>query len=253
MNSRLYSGWVSHERKAPKVNRFRYQLYYLLVDLDELDDLDASLRRFSHNGFNVAALRDRDHGARDGSPLKPWIEQICADAGIDIAGGRVELLTFPRVLGFGFYPVAFWYCYSSDGVCVAVLAEVRNTFGEHHDYLIHDGGQPLRWNVQYGKDKVFHVSPFLPTEGGRYLFRFSEPREKLRLSIHDHIEGPLMLVAAIDMEAKPLTDKELIRTVLRLGPMSARAWTLIHLQAFRIIGKGIRYVPKPSKPSEEIS
>lgn len=251
MESRLYTGWVTHERKVPKRNRFRYRLYYLYVDLDELDELNVSLKRFSHNRANVVSFRDRDHGPRDGSALRPWIDDLCAKAGIDLSGGRVRILTFPRVLGFGFYPVAFWYCYGADGTCRAILAEVHNTFGEHHNYLLHNGGEPFDWRAKPETQKVFHVSPFITMKDARYQFRFTEPGENLRVAIYDFVEGPLLLVAQIDLQPRALTDRDLVRTVLRLGPMSARAWLLIHYQALKIVSKGIKYVPKPPPPQEE--
>jgi hypothetical protein len=251
VKSRLYTGWVMHERKVPKKNRFRYQLYYLFADLDELPDLDVSLKRFSYNRGNLVSFHDCDHGPRDGSPLRPWVDKVCAEADIDITGGRVQILAFPRVLGFKFYPVAFWYCYGADGTCRAVLAEVQNTFGEHHNYLLHNDGAPFDWRAKPETRKVFHVSPFITMDDARYQFRLAEPGEKLRLAIYDYVDGPLLLVAQIDLQSRPLTDRDLVRTVFRFGPMSARAWLLIHIQALKIVSKGIRYVPKPPPPQEE--
>ena len=251
MESRLYIGWISHERKVPKKNSFRYRLYYLFADIDRLDELDGRLKRFSHNRPNFVSVWDKDHGPRDGTPLRPWIDEIVSRVGVDLSGGRVFMLTFPRVLGFKFYPVAFWYCFSADGVCRAVLAEVQNTFGEHHNYLLHNSGAPFEWNKKVIRPKVFHVSPFVGMQDARYEFRVGEPGEKLRLALYDYVNGPLTIVAALDLDARPLTDSELMRTMVRLGPMSARAWTLIHLQAIRIVSKGIRYIPKPPPPGEE--
>ena len=253
MEDRLYTGRVTHERKGPKTNRFQYGLYYVFVDIDRLDELDARLTRFSHNRGNLVSLWDRDHGPRTGDPLRPWIDELLGKAGIDLEGGPVYLLTFPRVLGFRFYPVAFWYCYHADGRARAVLAEVNNTFGEHHFYLLHNGTAPFDWHSKPVMEKVFHVSPFITMTDAHYEFRLTEPGDKLHGAIYDYVEGPLLLVAAIDLEAAPLTDRELVRRVLRFGPMSARAWTLIHFQALKIVAKGIRYVPKPSPPEEEVS
>lgn len=248
MESALYTGWVAHERKVPKTNKFRYRLYYLFADIDRLDELDAKLKRFSHNRRGLVSFWDKDHGPRDGSALRPWIDELVSRIGVDLTGGQVLMLTFPRVLGFKFYPVAFWYCYTADGVCRAVVAEVQNTFGEHHNYLLHDDGGPFQWNAKTVRPKVFHVSPFIGMQDGRYEFRVSEPGKKLRVAIYDYISGPLTLIASIDVDEQPLTDESLFRTMLRLGPMSARAWILIHLQAIRIVSKGIRYIPKPSPP-----
>ena len=250
MNSRLYTGVVSHERRIPRRNAFRYGLYFLYADLAELDELDTRLKLFGHNHAAVVSLQDRDHGPRDGSPLRPWIDARLAEAGIDIPDGSVRLLCFPRVLGFKFYPASFWYCFSADGLPRAILAEVQNTFGEHHNYLLHNGGEPFDFGCKTEKVKVFHVSPFIEMDA-RYEFRFSEPAEKLSVGIYDYVKGPLLLVAAVALEARELTDGTLARAVLRYGPMSARAWLLIHFQALRIVAKRIRYVPKPAPPDKE--
>lgn len=253
MDSRLYRGWIAHERKTPRKNSFRYQVYYLFARLDELPELDRGLRWFSHNRRNLVSLQDRDHGPRDGSALQPWIESLCSQAGIDLPGGSYRLLTFPRVAGFKFFPVAFWYCYDSSGICRAVLAEVNNTFGEHHNYFLHCSGEPFDWHSKTTRAKVLHVSPFISMRDARYEFRLTEPAEKLRVAIYDYVDGPLTLVAALDLDAVPLDDRSLLRTVFGLGPISARAWLLIHFQALRIISKGIRYIPKPKPPAEETS
>ena len=250
VHSRLYVGKVAHDRKVPRENRFRYGIYYLYADLAELEALDRSLRFFSVDRPNLVTLRTRDHGPRDGTPWRPWIDATLANAGIDLEGGPVRLLTFPRVLGFKFYPVSFWYCFHADGTPRAVLAEVQNTFGDHHNYLLHNDGAAFDWKSAPEKVKVFHVSPFIEMDA-RYEFHFSEPGERLSASIFDYVKGPLLLVAAISLEARPLTDGSLLKTVLRYGPMSARAWLLIHFQALRIVAKRIKYVPRTEPPAEE--
>lgn len=250
MNSRLYTGMVSHQRHVPKRNGFRYGIYYLFVDLDELDELDAGLRLFGHNRGGLFQLRDAEHGPRDGSPLRPWIDRVLSEAGIDLAGGRVCLLTFPRVLGAKFYPVSFWYCYNASGAPVAVLAEVQNTFHQHHNYLLHNSGAPFDFGHKTQKTKVFHVSPFIEMDA-RYEFRLSEPGEKLSIGLYDYVKGPLLLVASVALESRELTDGAILRTFFRYGPMSLRAWVLIHFQALRIVAKGIQYIPKPPPPDRE--
>ena len=253
MNSRLYTGTVGHKRTRPKENAFRYKVYFLYLDLAELDDLDANLKRFSHNnGRGLVKLRDRDHGPRDGSPLRPWIDALLAKANIDLEGGSVCLLTFPRVLGFGFYPVSFWYCFHADGTPRAVLAEVHNTFGGHHNYLLHNKGDVFDLSSKPTVDKVFSVSPFIPMDA-RYEFRLTKPSDTLHVAIYDYVEGPLLLVASLDLEASELTDANLSAAVRRYGPMSLRAWLLIHAQAVRIVWKGIRYIPPSPPPDQETS
>ncbi len=250
VHSKLYVGTVAHERKIPRANRFRYGIYFLYVDLDELEEIDASLRLLSVDRPNLFSLRSEDHGPRDGSPWRPWIEATLSRAGIELQGGPVRLLTFPRVLGFKFYPVSFWYCFHADGTPRAILAEVQNTFGDHHNYLLHNNGDVFDWNSAPEKVKIFHVSPFIEMDA-RYEFHFSEPDDRVSVSLFDYVKGPLLLIASVSLDAKPLDDRSLMRTLLRYGPMSARAWLLIHFQALRIVAKRIKYVPRTEPPAEE--
>ncbi len=252
MRSALYTGHVMHDRREPKRNRFKYGIYFLYADLAELEELDASLERFGHNHRALVSFYDADHGPRDGTALRPWIDELLGRAGVDLAGGHVAILCFPRVMGFKFYPVSFWYCFHEDGSLRAVLAEVQNTFGDHHNYLLHDHGKPMDWGARPEVTKVFHVSPFIEMDA-RYEFHFTEPGDSLAASIYDYVKGPLLLVAAVAVHREELTDQALSRAVRRYGPMSARAFVLIHLQALKIVAKRIRYVPRTPPPKEETS
>lgn len=251
MNSRLYTGRVTHVRTRPARNGFSYRAYFLALDLAELDELDAKLERFSHNGRALVSVHDRDHGPRDGSPLRPWIDGVLARAGIDLAGGRVELLTFPRVWGFRFFPVSFWYCYHADGTPRAVLAEVQNTFRDHHNYLLHNDGAPYDWSARPEKVKTFYVSPFVQLSDVTYRFGFSEPGEDLQVSVLDTVEGAPTLTASLNLHAEPLTDASLLRVVRGLGPISARALVLIHYQALKLVTKRVPFNPRTPPPAEE--
>jgi len=251
MNSALYTGTISHKRIRPVENSFTYGIYFIYVDLAELGDLDSSLARFGHNRSALVSLWDADHGPRDGSELRPWIDAVLARAGIDLAGGRVCLLTFPRVMGFKFYPVSFWYCFDSDGSPVAVLAEVQNTYRDHHNYLLHDNGRPLRWIERPEAAKAFFVSPFVPLDNARYQFSFSAPSRELTAAIYDFVDGPLLLTSSVSLNSQPLDDKGLLGVVLRMGPMSLRALVLIYWQALRLVLAGVRFYPHPVPPKED--
>ena len=253
MNSRLYTGWVAHERTRPARNSFRYPIYYLGLYLDELDELDSTLRRFSHNRANTVSFWDRDHGPRDGSPLRPWIDGVLASVGIDLTGGRVMVLTFPRVLGARFYPVSFWYCFRADGTPLAIMAEVHNTYGDRHNYLLHSNGQPFDFSSHPKTTKAFFVSPFVQREDVTYEFAFSEPAEEISASILDIVSGSPMLTAAIDVKARELTDSTLTSTVLRHGPISVVALLRIHWQALKLLLKRVPFFPHTPPPAEEIS
>lgn len=253
MRSRLYTGRVSHLRAAIAHNAFHYPVYYLGVDLSELDELDESLKRFSHNHAGLVSLWDRDHGPRDGSPLRPWIDALTAQVGIELTGGRVMLLTFPRVLGARFYPVSFWYCFGADDIPLAVLAEVHNTHGDRHNYLLHNNGKPYDWGSRPQATKAFFVSPFIQRDNVSYEFAFSEPADTLFATIRDSVEGELTLTASIALEAQELTDSALLSTVLRHGPISVVALIRIHWQALKLVFKRVPVQPYTPAPEQETS
>lgn len=248
----LYTGVTAHRRLRPVENAFRYGVYFLYADLEAFAELAGRLRLFSHNAFNFAAFWDRDHGPRDGSPLRPWIDALLSEAGVDLDGGSVRLLAFPRVLGTRFYPASFWYCFHRDGTLRAVLAEVNNTFHQHHNYLLHHHGAPLHWGATETATKVFYVSPFIGMNGS-YGFTFSRPEERLSLKILDTVDGDPLLMAGLSLQRRPLTDAALLQTVLRYGPMSARAWVLIRRQAVGLIRKGLKYSRPAPLPKRETS
>jgi uncharacterized protein len=241
------------ERTRPVRNAFRYPVYYLGLDLDELDSLDGEMRLFAHNARGLVSLWDRDHGPHDGTALRPWIEALVARVGIDLAGGRVTLLTIPRVLGARFYPVSFWYCFGADGSPLAVLAEVHNTYRDRHNYLLHNAGAPFDWGSRPTAAKAFYVSPFVQREDVTYEFAFSDPGENLSVTVSDLVSGPLMLTTTLALSARDLTDASLVRTVLGHGPMSVAALVLIHWQALKLVLKRVPFYPHTPPSPEETS
>ncbi|MEQ8967302.1 MAG: DUF1365 domain-containing protein [Azospirillaceae bacterium] len=136
LDGALYVGRVMHRRLGEVRHRFAYRVFCLLVDIDRLPDLDRRLRLFSHDRANLIALRSRDHGARDGSALRPWVEARLAEHGLSAGAARIELLCFPRVLGYVFNPISLYFCRDAEGRLVAMIYEVHNTFGEGHAYVL---------------------------------------------------------------------------------------------------------------------
>ena len=180
VESCLYFGAVMHQRLRPRRHRLDYRVFAFYVDLDELPALDRRLRWFSHNRFNLLSLRETDHGDGQGD-LRGWVGRELAQAGIDLAGGRVGLLCYPRLFGYAFNPLAVYFCFDRDGALAAVLAEVNNTFGDRHCYLARaprDGGSTLR----HACAKALYVSPFIGMDA-RYQFRVRPPAERLALAI----------------------------------------------------------------------
>lgn len=252
MTAALYIGSVMHRRLVQPALHFRYRHFGLLLDIDQLEHDLGGLRLLSRNRFNLFSFHDRDHGPRDGSPLRPWVEQVLRGAGIRLQGGSIRLLCMPRTLGYGFNPLSTWYCHHADGSLRAVLCEVRNTFGESHGYLLHQGGRPLSGTVRTSASKQFHVSPFFPVEG-RYAFSIEPPAERVRIGIRLIRDEVVQLVAGQHGRRHSLSDRELLRLALRQPFSSLKVIASIHWQALRLLSRGARYHPKPQPPQQEIS
>ena len=251
--SALYAGVVGHKRLTPFRHAFRYRVYSLYVDLDALPTLHRRLRLFSYNRPNLFSFHDRDHGPRDGSGLRPWIDAQLARAGVDLTGGRVMLLCFPRVLGYVFNPLSVWFCFHADGGLRAILYEVRNTFGESHCYLMPLGTEAADDRCQsHRAAKRFYVSPFLDMDA-HYRFRAAIPADRLDMSIV--LAGPAgpLMVAHQQGARRPLADRTLLRLFVARPLMTLKVITAIHLQALRLWRKGARVRPRGSPPRAAVT
>lgn len=255
----LYRGTVFHRRLQKPKYTFRYSVFNLLLDIDQIDKLSQQLRFFSHNKFNLFSFYDLDHlpqssiQGSEKNELRQWVEQGLLLHGIDLKGGRIRLFCFPRVLGFVFNPLSVWYCESLTGELRAILCEVRNTFGERHSYLLHaKDSDPMDWNQTYHHPKRFHVSPFLPVSG-EYQFRFSPPGQQLDIGIVWLDDGERFMVATQRMQERPVTDWTLIKTFFSLPLMTLKVVVAIHWQALKIWVRGAQFHRKPKPPIEEIS
>lgn len=248
----LYSARVMHRRLVAPYYRFVYRVFYLLLDIDRIDETARGLRLFSHNRHNLLAFHDRDHGAQERGALRRWAEGILLGANIDLAGGRIRLLCMPRLLGYAFNPISLWYCEHADGSLRAVIAEVRNTFGERHCYLLASGGAPLPYSASHETEKCFHVSPFFDLVG-RYRFTLSEPGEQLRVLIHETREGQPILDATLAGERRPLTDGNVLQQVLMMPLMTLKVVAGIHWEALKIWLRGAKFHRKPAPPKLEVT
>lgn len=248
--ARLYFTHVMHRRLFPVEYRFVYKVFSLFVDLNRLNEVRTRL--LSVNRFNLLSFLERDHGPRDGTPLRPWLDDLLSQRRIDLEGGAVWLLCFPRVLGFGFNPISIWYCYHRDGTLRAVLCEVNNTFGEHHFYLLEAGGRPMPWPVRQTAAKCFHVSPLVGMNAS-YDFSFFEPAQQLSVLIQEKSDDRLMLVASQSGEARPLDDRHLMLALLRTPLMTLKVVVAIHWQALKIWLRGAPFYPKPQPPHNEVT
>jgi DUF1365 family protein len=240
-------GEVRHTRLKPVRHAFVYGTYFLLLPMRTLAREGSSA--LVRNRWSPLSFYDADHG--DGrAPSKggalAWLDELLAEQGIDGADGEVWLHCYPRVLGFAFKPVSFWYCHRLDGTLRAIVVEVNNTFGERHCYLLDDP----RLGVALHADKVFHVSPFCPVEG-EYRFRFMFNAERTRTVARidfDDLAGPL-IQTSVSGNLHPLTAQSSRQALMRYPLMTLAVVWRIHWQALKLFTKKARFFRKPTPPA----
>ena len=252
--AQLFFGLVMHRRLRPAANQFIYPIYFCLLPLSGIDKIGSAL--FSVNRFNLFSFHFADHGARDGSHPLAWIRDLLAKNAI-AADGEIFLQCFPRVAGFVFNPVSFWYCHNRSDELIAVLAEVRNTFGERHNYLLFNpDGSPISDGHVIERSKVFHVSPFMAVSG-YYRFRFfakapAGDSPARRMASIDHGDaGGILLHTAISGEAVALTSRSLLKAFFSYPLLTLGVVFRIHWQALRLWLKRVPVFTKPRPPLEE--
>jgi DUF1365 family protein len=241
----LYFGEVMHARLKPMGHRFSYRVMSLLIDLDRLDDADRLSPLFAVNRAALYSFHESDHGGRDGSSLRAYAQACAAEHGIDLAGGRVLLLCYPRLLGYTFNPLSVYFCYHADGSLALLIYEVRNTFGEIHPYVLPvRAGDVSAAGVRQQQDKLFHVSPFVGM-AMRYRFRISPPGEEVKLRILEtDRDGPLLAATFIGRH-RTLTTRGLLRAFVALPLVTVKIIAAIHWEALRLWIKGARPVARP--------
>ena len=242
----LYVGEVMHARLKPVGHRFSYRVMSLLIDLDRLAEADRMSPLFAVNRAGLYSFHEQDHGLRDGSSLRAYAQGCAAEHGIDLAGGRVLLLSYPRLLGFTFNPLSVYFCYRADGGLALLIYEVRNTFGEIHPYVLPvRPGELTAAGLRQEQDKLFHVSPFVEM-AMRYHFRITPPGDCIRLRILEtDREGPL-LAATFSGHRRALTTMALLRSFVALPLVTMKIVAAIHWEALRLWLKGVRFVSRPN-------
>lgn len=252
VRSVMYEGTVLHRRSQPAEHVLRHRVCFYAIDLDEVGRLSRRLRLFGHNRRAPFALYDEDHAGRTDRPIKDNVLALLAGHGIDADGGRVVLVTNLRTFGYVFNPVSFYFCYRPAGPLAAVVAEVANTFGERHLYVLPADearagrGGKLTWE----RDKRMHVSPFFGLDQ-RYRFILTEPGESIRLAVgvDEGDEHPLW--AEQTGTARPLGDAALARALVRHPFMAQRVTGLIHWHALRLWLKRVPFHHLPRfRPGE---
>ena len=245
-------GQVRHTRLRPKKHAFAYRTFFLMLPMRSLSGAQSAL---AVNRRGAISFHDVDHGdgrsAAQGGALA-WLDALLRAEGIDDATGEVWLHCYPRVLGYTFKPVSFWYCHRTDGSLRAIVVEVNNTFGERHCYLL----DHPRYGMELQAQKVFHVSPFCSV-AGRYRFRFVRSRqgERDRTVVridHDDEDGPLLLTS-VSGDLLPVSTQTVRRALWGYPVMTLAVMARIHWQALRLWTKRVRFHRKPVPPGADVT
>ncbi len=237
----LYVGVVTHARTHEARHAFAYGLYMHLFDVDALPSLNARFRLLGYNRRRLVGVHDADHF--DGRPIAEAVRREVERAGRPWPGGRVLMLAQARVFGYVFNPITVYYCFDREETLDTVVAEVHNTFGERHVYVLRpDEGRAAA-------KKVFHVSPFFSLDG-TYAFTLPVPDTHLDLAIDLEVGGVRQLAARLHLARRPLSDGSLARMLLRYPAMTMQVIGAIHVEALRLWWKGLRYRPKPAYAPE---
>lgn len=244
----IYAGVVGHVRHTTPRTKFAYKLWMLAIDLDDLDAFAARSRVFRHNRFGLIGINDRDHGPRDGSALRPWVESALAENDLAGFGARIRLMTIPRILGYAFNPISFYFCADADGRLGAVLHQVKNTFGDQIGYLIpvSPGPGPIRQRVA----KAMHVSPLFDMQG-QYDFTFTRPGPKFRMSLRYGAETRRMN-ATMALDATPATDRALLAQIAKMPLVAVKVIAAIHWEAIRTLVRGAKFHREPDRTHHPI-
>ncbi|MEM8789586.1 MAG: DUF1365 domain-containing protein [Pseudomonadota bacterium] len=236
--ARLYRGHVMHMRLQPKRHRFRYRVFSLLVDLDRLEDIERRSWLLQVDRFGLFSIDRRDHGARDGSDLRAWADDQVAGIGLS-RPARIEMLSFPRMLGYVFNPLTVYYCYDAADALTAVIYEVKNTFGDQVAYALPPGA-PARGTYRHSQTKEMYVSPFIDMDQ-TYRFSIDRPGDRLAVRIRQGGAAGEELIATHTARGKPLTDRRLAGVFFAYPMMTFWVVAVIHWHALRLFLKGVRY------------
>ena len=247
MRSHLLEGTVRHRRARPFTYELEHDVYYFALDLDELDEVTRRLRLVSRNRPNVVALRDTDHLARPVPDLPAGIRDHLRSEGFDPAGWTITLVTSLRVLGYTFNPASFFLCRDERGTLRVVVVDVHNTYGERHEYTLQRAGGDGPFVASM--DKAFFVSPFIEM-GARYSVHVRDDAAGLRIAIAERQGGEPLLSTSLVLRRVRLTDRNVVRMLVRHPLIGHRTIALIHWHALRLRLRGARFLRHRAPDSE---
>jgi DUF1365 family protein len=234
----LYACQLSHIRTTPIRHAFTYRTYLWLVDLDRMPRLPVGLR-------SPARFEAKDHFGDPARTIRANVDGYLAEHGIDLAGGTVLMLAHARVFGYVFNPLTLFWCHDRAGSLVCVIAEVHNTYGGRHCYLLATDDRD-----RARTDKQLYVSPFHPVDGEYHMY-LPEPDERLRATISLHREGQPPFVATLRGDRQPFTNGRLLRAALRHPLSTAAVSARIRRHGIHLYLRGLPVQPRPRSHHRE--
>ncbi|MFJ6441906.1 DUF1365 domain-containing protein [Streptomyces sp. NPDC091649] len=238
MVSALYPCAITHVRTRPGTYAFRHRTYLWLIDPDRPPRLPRLLRP-------LARFEARDHFGGTAPTVRAGLERFLRSRDVELGDGTVTMLTQARVFGHVFNPITVYWCRRADGTPLCVVAEVHNTYGERHGYLLYPDGSD-----RAATDKEFYVSPFFPVDGG-YRMRLPEPGVRLDLSIRLERGGSRPFTATVRGVRRPATPRELVRLALRHPLSTVLVSAAIRLHGIRLLLRGLPVRPRPPHRPQE--
>ena len=248
--SAIYTGTVRHARYTPARHRFSYRVFSLYLDVDDLDASTNLPTLLSVNRFNLFSIKLKDHGTKDATGLRPFIDNLMAKRGIP-APERIFILCYPRIMGYAFNPLTVYYCLN-EGAVSALVYEVRNTFGDDHIYVVPVGARGIETSLSHSRDKQMHVSPFIDMNA-TYHFSAPLPDDTLRLVIREKQNNAPLLIASFAGQRRPLNSRQLLRAFFAYPMMTLKVIAAIHFEAGRLFLKNVPFISRPAPPEDRVS
>ena len=233
----LYDTQIAHVRHTPVRNAFSYRSYSWLVDIDDLPRPPRPLRA-------LAQFRAEDHLGEPGRTLRQNVDALLWTHDIDLRGGRILMLANARVFGHVFNPLSVYWCHDDAGTLAAVIAEVHNTYGERHAYVLRP---TVDGRVEFAKE--FYVSPFYPVDGS-YVMSLPEPDERLAVTVELHRGEAKPFVATVRGSRKPAGTAALVRSALRVPWVTLTVAAQIRVQGLKLWLRRVPVVPRPHHPRQ---